>query len=393
MSALTGTPIRVGIVGVGNWARHGHLRVLSMLPQYQVTAVFSQRRDAAEAAAREYGIAHVVDSLDALVGHPDVDLVVVLNTAPQHAASVRAAIAAGKDVYCEWPLTPSTATSMELVQLARQAGVRTLLGAQRRLAPHNRYLADLLREGYVGALRSARLHVSMNYFQPQLPKSLAWTVPPENFSSMVAIYAGHFLDMLFTAIGWPDRIQVTAVNQFPVITIIETGEQIQTTNADEFVLTGTYPDGAIVTAHFEGGKRNGSGVQLDITGTRGDLRISNSSSFGDVGDDYRVFGAQGDQLELRAMPVPSRYDSLPPGSGLPSAVLELAHNYVAFANDQRDGTKTAPTFEDGVRLHRLFDAAAVAASTGQRVTFDSGLRSPDRSNARTDSPAVDASLS
>jgi predicted dehydrogenase len=29
-------PIRVGIVGVGNWARHGHLRVLSVLPAYKV---------------------------------------------------------------------------------------------------------------------------------------------------------------------------------------------------------------------------------------------------------------------------------------------------------------------------------------------------------------------
>jgi len=78
-----------------------------------------------------------------------------------------------------------------------------MTGLQRRLAPHNRYLRDLLAEGYVGRLRSPRLHVSMNYFQPRLPNALSWTVPPENFSSMVAIYVGHFLDMLFEAIGWP----------------------------------------------------------------------------------------------------------------------------------------------------------------------------------------------
>ena len=116
------------------------------------------RADAARAAATEYGIKHVVDSLDALVRHPEVDLVLVLNTAPQHADTVRAAIAAGKDVYCEWPLTPSVETSKELVRLADAAGVRTVVGLQRRLAPHNRYLGDLLKQGFVGRLRSVRAH-------------------------------------------------------------------------------------------------------------------------------------------------------------------------------------------------------------------------------------------
>src|SRR5258708_22205245 len=135
-------PIRVGLIGVGNWAQHGHVRVYSLLPQYELTAVYSQRREAAVEVAQRYGFRHVAASLDELVQHPEVDLVIVLTTAPQHEQGVRAAIAAKKDVYCEWPLTPSTKTSMELLELARKAGVRHIVGLQRRLAPHNRYLRD-----------------------------------------------------------------------------------------------------------------------------------------------------------------------------------------------------------------------------------------------------------
>jgi predicted dehydrogenase len=127
-----------------------------------------------------------------------------------------------------------------------------MTGLQRRLAPHNRYLRELLAEGYVGRLRSPRLHVSMNYFQPRLPNALSWTVPLENFSSMVAIYVGHFLDMLFKAIGWPTCVSALTVNHFPKVTIIETGKEIETTNADEFVLAATLPDDAVVSAYFEG---------------------------------------------------------------------------------------------------------------------------------------------
>ncbi|MGF6571841.1 putative dehydrogenase [Paraburkholderia sp. GAS333] len=369
ISLTTGdAPIRVGIVGVGNWARHGHVRVLSLLPQYELTAVFSQRREAADEVAQRYGFKYVADSLDDLVNHPEVDLVIVLTTAPQHAEGVRAAIAAGKDVYCEWPLTPSVDTSRELVELARQKNVRHVVGLQRRLAPHNRYVRDLLAQGYVGRLRSVRIHVSMNYFQALRSNALRWTVPPENFSSVIAIYAGHFLDMLFEATGWPLSISALSVNQFDQVTIRETGEVLPTTTPDQLVLAGRLADGAVVSVHIEGGKRNGSGVQIDITGTEGDLRITNRSAFGNLGDDYVVEGAHGDNLPLVPLPVPASYDRLPE-SDLPSAVLELAQLYAAFADDVRTGSHTAPTFEHAVRLHELLDAAVESSESGRHIAL------------------------
>jgi predicted dehydrogenase len=98
MEAKHNAPLRIGVIGVGNWARHGHLRVLDLLPQYTLQAVYSHRREAAEAAAREYRIGRVAASIDELVESDDIDLVVVLNTAPQHARTVRRVIEAGKHV-------------------------------------------------------------------------------------------------------------------------------------------------------------------------------------------------------------------------------------------------------------------------------------------------------
>ncbi|MGF6758119.1 Gfo/Idh/MocA family protein [Paraburkholderia sp. GAS42] len=362
-------PVRVGLVGVGNWAQHGHVRVLSLLPQYELTAVYSQRREAAASVAERYGFKYVVNSLTELVEHPEVDLVIVLTTAPQHEEGIRAAIAAKKNVYSEWPLTPAVETSQALIELAKEAGVRHVVGLQRRLAPHNRYVRDLLAQGYVGKLRSVRIHVSMDYFQSLRSNSLRWTVPPENFSSVIAIYAGHFLDMLFEATGWPTSVAALAVNQFETVTIRETGEVLPTSTPDQLVLIGRLRDGAVVTVHVEGGKRNGSGVQIDITGTEGDLRISNRSAFGNVGDDYVVEGAHGDNLPLATLPVPASYDRLPP-SDLPSAVLELAQLYAAYADDVRTGTHSAPTFEDAVRMHKLINAAVESTETGRHINLD-----------------------
>jgi predicted dehydrogenase len=187
----------------------------------------------------------------------------------------------------------------------------------------------------------------------------------ENFSSVIAIYAGHFLDMLFTATGWPVNVTGLVVNQFDKVTIKETNEVFDTSAPDQMVLAGQLECGALVSVHIEGGKRNGSGVQMDITGHEGDLRITNTSAFGAVGDDYVIEGAHGDNLPLQVLPIPDRYFRLPP-SDLPSAVLELAELYYTHAQDVAHGTHAAATFDDAVRMHMLLDAALVSSQTGRR---------------------------
>ena len=368
--AAQSAPIRVGLIGAGNWANHGHLRVLALLPEYEVVAIQARRPEAARAAAGRFGIATVAESEEGLLAVAGLDLVLVLNTAPQHAATVRKAIAAGKDVYCEWPLTVDSATAAELVDLANAAGVRIVVGLQRRLAPHNRYVRDLIAQGYVGKLRSVRLHVSTNYFQATLPAALRWTIPAENFSDVVAIYAGHFLDMLFHAVGRPSLVSAILANQFPVKTVEGTGETFATTAPDQLVLSGLIGADAVLSVHVEGGKRNGSGVQVDITGDEGDLRVTNTSAFGALGEDYVVQGARGDRQPLGPLPVPDSYRRVPDAPDLPSSVLELADLYAAFARDRAEGTATAPTFGDALWLHRFFDAMDVSATRRVQVEPD-----------------------
>ena len=368
MSEIT-FPIRVGLIGVGNWAMRGHLPILQLLPDYRVTVVQGRRRAVAAEAARRFDIPHVADSAAEVAEHPEVDLVLVLTTAPQHEQGIRAALAAGKHVYSEWPLTTRTETSEEMLRLAAAKGLRHVVGLQRRLAPATRFVHDLVSKGYVGKLRSARLHVSMNYFQALREKALAWTVPPENFSSVVAIYGGHFLDMLFAMVGRPLSISGLAVNQFPEVTV-EGGETLSTTTPDQLVLTGLLPGGAVLSVHIEGGKRNGSGVQIDITGDAGDLRIANKSAFGDIGEDYVIQGAHGDNLPLVALTPPASYDWLPPSSGLPSSVEDLGNLFAALARDFATGSHDAPSFADGVWMHRLLDGVVLSSETGRQVVVE-----------------------
>ena len=356
--------IRVGLVGVGNWAEYGHIPALKLLPDYAIVAVYSRSRDKAETLAARHGIRYAVDTLQALVEHPEVDLVIVLTPAPQHEEAIRAAIGAGKDVYCEWPLTPSAALSEELTALAKRAGVRHIVGLQRRLGADYRYMHDLLANGHIGELRSVRLHISVEYFQQQRIASLYFTVPAVNFSSLLSIYGGHFLDAIFTMLGHPRSISALTVNQFKQVTLIETGEVLPHTNADQVVLSGVFDNGAVLSVHLEAGKRNNFGVQLDLTGSKGDLKLSNRTSFG---DSHNVIeAAQGDAQPLRELPVPAAYDWLPPNT-LGGSQRELANLYAAYARDIRDGSELAPTFADAIAMHALIGQIEISDKEGRRV--------------------------
>ena len=153
--------IGVGIIGAGGWAKYGHIPALQALEGFDVVAVSSRKQETADKTAAEFGIPHAFADEQALIEHPDVDLVAVVAPAPEHARLAKAVIAAGKDVYSEWPLTTSTAESEELLALAEAKGVRHIVGLQRRMGPSARYTRDLVAQGYVGKLRG--VHMTVRY--------------------------------------------------------------------------------------------------------------------------------------------------------------------------------------------------------------------------------------
>jgi predicted dehydrogenase len=360
----TSKTIRVGMIGAGNWAEYGHIPALKLLPQYELTAIHSRSRDKAQALAGRHGFKHAFTSEQQLVAHPEVDLVLVLNPAPSHAGSIRAAIAAGKDVYSEWPLTPRRQLSQELMALARETGVRHIVGLQRRLGPDYRYVRDLLRAGHIGEIRSVRMHISVEYFQKLRKAALYFTLPEENYSGLLHIYGGHYFDAVFTMLGHPDSIQALNVNQFKEVTLIETGETVAHTLADQVILAGTFGNGAVLLAHIEAGKRNNYGLQIDITGSEGDIRISNTTSFGDSLN--VIEAARGDSQPMRVMAVPDSYDWLPENQ-LGGSQRELANLYAAHASDLAAGTRLAPTFADAMAMHALIDGMEASSVSGRRL--------------------------
>ena len=81
---------------------------------------------------------------------PDIDVVVVSVRADRHGPLVEKALAAGKHVFCEWPLGHDFEETRHLAALAAERDVLTVCGSQAIAHPTIRYDASLINEGRLG---------------------------------------------------------------------------------------------------------------------------------------------------------------------------------------------------------------------------------------------------
>src|SRR5215831_10770541 len=124
---MPGQRFGVGIVGVEpgrSWAARGHIPALRALSQtFEIIGVANTTKASAEAAAAATGLPRAFADVAELVAAPEVDIVTVAVKVPHHSEIVKAAIEAGKHVYCEWPLGNGVAEAEDMAARARASGV------------------------------------------------------------------------------------------------------------------------------------------------------------------------------------------------------------------------------------------------------------------------------
>ncbi|ERI38385.2 oxidoreductase [Arthrobacter sp. AK-YN10] len=126
-------PVGVGIIGAGVISKQ-YLDNLTSFPDVRVLAIGDLFEEAAAARAAEYGIpAH--GGVDAVLGHPEVEIVINLTIPAAHVEVATLAVNAGKHVWSEKPFSLDRESGLGLLKAADAAGVRlgcapdTFLGA------------------------------------------------------------------------------------------------------------------------------------------------------------------------------------------------------------------------------------------------------------------------
>jgi predicted dehydrogenase len=135
-----------------------HAQVYARLKHARVVAVVSSRPERAKAGARKIGLeAPIYNDLDlALVRHA-VDVIDICLPTHLHAAYVRRAIEAGRNIFCEKPFTNDVREALRLAAAAERAGVKMQIAHCLRFWPEYQAFEAFFRERRAGKLLSLSL--------------------------------------------------------------------------------------------------------------------------------------------------------------------------------------------------------------------------------------------
>jgi len=314
-----------------------------------------------------------------LVTSPDVDVVTVTVKVPHHLELVKAALEAGKHVYCEWPLGNGLAEAEELAALAKKKGVLGVVGTQARVAPAILYLRKLIADGFVGKVLSSTINAWGGSWGGSIDDARVYVLDKANGATMLTIPIGHTLAALRDVLGDIGELSAVVANRRAEVRVLDTGKMVPKTAADQVLVSALLTSGAALSLHYRGGApRSGRGLHLGNQRDGG--RPPRHRSVGSPPNGAaRARGRTRDDQAFRALDVPDTYrEGVPVQDIVPGNVGRV---YVRMAADLRQGTHTAPSFDDAVELHRLLERIDRAATSGARLAITtpaSGAAALDR---------------
>lgn len=368
-------PIRVGIIGASpgkGWAATSHLPAVAGLSEVELVAVATTRRQSAEAARELFGARRAYADPTELIDDPEVEAVTVAVRVPGHRTLVEQALLAGKHVYCEWPLTEDLATTRALRDLAVRSRLQTIIGLQAARSAPVRRAAELVASGGLGRSLSVSLQITSPLGGARLPQEHAYLADDASGANLLTITTGHALDTVGAVAGEIVALAAVLLSRYPQVTLIETGEVVAASSADQISISGRLANGAILSAGIFGGLAYDPAFHLAVRGEEGAVHITARPGLSSANLLVEHVAADGDRVVL-APPDPTGSLAQVP-DGAPASVAQL---YLDLHHAIRTGEVVGPDFGHAVRRHELIDAVRAAASMGVAQTLTVGSAAID----------------
>ncbi len=231
-------PVRLGVIGAGNYASRVLLPALTKAGA-QIVTIASSGGVSGSYAARKFGAHETTTDTDAVLTDERANAIVIATRHSSHARLVVRALQAGKHVFVEKPLALTLEELREIetaLECASRDGVAPLLtvGFNRRMAPHVVRMKELL-----APLTGPKCMV-MTVNAGAIPPG-HWTQDPEVGGGRIIGEGCHFIDLLRHLAGSPiASIDGRCVGRAPGTPVRD----------DKATITLTFEDGSLGTVHY-----------------------------------------------------------------------------------------------------------------------------------------------
>lgn len=351
-------PTGIGVIGAGFISAIYLKNLTTRWDHVRVVAVADLMADRARARADQFGVEAL--TVEELLAHPEIDLVLNLTIPAAHAAVCFQVIEAGKSVYTEKPLTLDREEGQRLLDLARQRSVLVGCAPDTFLGAGLQTVRRLLDEGGVGGPVAFSAHMTTHGHESWHPEPAFYYQPG----------AGPMLDMgpyyvtaIATLLGPVRRVSAMTRVTFPrrmITSEPKYGEIIGVNTPSHFETNLELESGVIGTLMTTFDLWDPEHCAFTIYGSEGSIRLPDRNTFG--GPIKLLRG--GDEV-WQDVPLDPGYDTDSRGIG----VADLAHAL-------RTGEPARASGELGFHALDVMLATLESAEQGRHIEIASTVARP-----------------
>lgn len=160
--------IKIGICGAGAILDAYAPALAANSDACEVVAVAVASPEAeADRIRQKLGDVDIYPGWDTMLATADIDAVIINLPHHLHAPAVKAAAAAGKQILCEKVMARSVAECQEMIDVCSAAGVKLVIGHDRRYWPEWAALKDIVASGRLGRILFYKLEHNQNVVMPK----------------------------------------------------------------------------------------------------------------------------------------------------------------------------------------------------------------------------------
>ena len=370
--------MKIGILGFGSMGKT-HAYCVKNLPFFfgcdfdvQIVGVCAGHLENARHAAERYGLGFYTDNEDDIIYNDEIDTVDICTPNIYHYDTVKKAILAGKNVYCEKPLAVTYAQAKELADLAQQKGVKCQMVFNYRFLSPIMRAKELMEENRLGRV----LSFSVRYLHSSAldtVKKAGWKQDKDICGGGVLFDLGsHAVDLVYHLCGEFSGVIGKSQIAYPVRTGVD-GKEWHT-NADEaFYMIATLKSGAVGTLEVSKITTGANDdFTLEIHGEKGSLKFDlMDPNFLGFYDAQAQGGSLGGMCGYTKIECVNRYPS--PGGVFPGIKAPIGWlrghigSYFSFVDAVVGNKATCPDLQSGAYVQRVLECAYESAESGKEV--------------------------
>ncbi|MEY2984620.1 MAG: hypothetical protein RLZZ568_1237 [Cyanobacteriota bacterium] len=340
----------VAVIGTG-FGKAIHLPALQQAANTRPVAVYHRDLTKAKAIADQHHVLYAFNSLEKLLAQPEVQAVTIATPPFLHDTMAQAAIAAGKHVLLEKPLTLTVTEAVHLFHLAQRNQVIVMPDFEFRFVPAWQYLAELLAEGILGKLRFIKVDwLVASRANPA--RAWNWYAQREQGGGALGAVGSHAFDYLHWLFGPAQRVSALLSCAIAERPDPLAHNQLKPVTADDTALISlVLADGTPCQVNISSVAYGGRGHWLEIYGEKGSL-VLGSDNLKDYVHGFKLFhcpaGKAMTELEIpKRLAFPQVFTD-----GRLAPVIRVMEQW-ATSIDQ--GQVFAPSLRDGVYSQLLMD--------------------------------------